>query len=304
MDSEKKSGFFPDNDETNTGMHRSAKEGNLEEVRMYLENLRHDKNPGAKVKGHWKGTTPMHIAAKFGHLNVVQLIQTTTGVANPADADGFTVLHTAANNGKLEIVQELMKDLKNKNPVATGFHGRTPLHQAALNGHLQVTKFLCQNNPDIAIVDSDTRSNALHLAAYKGHMEVVKFLADKIPINIKDKYGDTASDSAKSEGHQSIVKYLTNLRPGLPQLPPLPPPIPTTATMPTQLSQPCCRALYDFEARSAGELSFKKDDLIMLKSKVNENFYDGSIPSKSVFRGSKSGYFPCNYVTIVVPLPK
>lgn len=318
-------------------MHRSAKEGNLEEVRMYLENLRHDKNPGAKVKGHWKGTTPMHIAAKFGHLNVVQLIQTTTGVANPADANRFTVLHMAAFCGKLEIVQELVKDLvnknpadadgitvlhygaeqghlkivkelvkdlKNKNPVATGFHGRTPLHQAALNGHLQVTKFLCQNNPDIAIVDSDTRSNALHLAAYKGHMEVVKFLADKIPINIKDKYGDTASDSAKSEGHQSIVKYLTNLRPGLPQLPPLPPPIPTTATMPTQLSQPCCRALYDFEARSAGELSFKKDDLIMLKSKVNENFYDGSIPSKSVFRRSKSGYFPCNYVTIVVPLPK
>ena len=140
-------------------------------------------------------------------------------------------------------------------------------------------------------------------------MEVVKFLADKIPINIKDKYGDTASDSAKSEGHQSIVKYLTNLRPGLPQLPPLPPPIPTTATMPTQLSQPCCRALYDFEARSAGELSFKKDDLIMLKSKVHEagldeEWYEGYIPSKSVFRRSKSGRFPIGAVIVLTPLPK
>ena len=283
LDSENKSGLFPKKMSTNTGMHRSAKEGNLEDVRMYLENLRHDKNPGAKVEGTFKGSTPMHTAAAFGHLNVVQLIQTTTGVANPADAkgrtvlhtaaisgqleiiqelrkdlvnknparaDGFTVLHTAAYYGQLKIVQELIKDLvnknparadgftvlhsaaekghlrivqelvkvlENKNPVATGFHGRTPLHQAAQNGHLEVTQFLCQNNPDITIVDSETGSNALHLAAYFGrNLEVVKFLADRIPIDIKSNNGKTACDWAKSRGHQSIVKYLTNLKPRLP----------------------------------------------------------------------------------------
>ena len=216
---------------------------------MYLDNLRHEKNPGAKVEGIFKGTTPMHIAAVYGHLNVVQLIQTTTGVANPADAkgttvlhtaalfghleivqelmkdlvnknpaeaEGFTVLHAAAERGHLNIVQELVKDLENKNPVAQGFHGRTPLHQAAAKGHLEVTKFLCQNNPDITIVDSETGSNALHLAAYFGrNLEVVKFLADRIPIDIKNKNGKTACDNAKSQGHQSIVKYLTNLKPGL-----------------------------------------------------------------------------------------
>ena len=74
-------------------MHQSAKEGNLEDVRMYLDHLRHDKNPGAKVEGRGKEKTPMHTAAHFGHLKVVQLIQTITGVANPADANGTTVLH-------------------------------------------------------------------------------------------------------------------------------------------------------------------------------------------------------------------
>ena len=209
LDSENKSGFFPDDWSTNTGMHRSAKEGNLEDVRMYLENLRHDKNPSAKVEGIGKGKTPMHTAAAFGHLNVVQLIQTTTGVANPADAngttvlhtaafkgqlkivqelmkdlenknpdraDGFTVLHLAAQEGHLDIVQELIKDLENKNPVATGYHDRTPLHGAAIGGQLEVVKILCQTIPDITIVDSEHGSNALHLAAVFGHLEVVKFL--------------------------------------------------------------------------------------------------------------------------------
>ena len=316
-------------------MHRSAKEGNIESVRMYLEYLRHDKNPGAKVEGVRKGQTPMHIAAQFGHLNVVQLIHTTTGVANPAnaigttvlhtaaffgqleivqilikdlvnknpaDADGWTVLHEAAYAGHLNIVQELMKDLENKNPVATGYHGCTPLNAAAINGHLEVVKFLCQTIPDITIVDSDG-ANALHLAAYNSHLEVVKFLADRIPINIKSKNGNTASDWAKSQGHHSIVKYLTNLKPVLPPPPPPPllSPIPSPSTMPTQTSQPCCRALYDFEARCASELSFKEGDLIMLKSKVNESWYNGSIPGKSVFRRSKLGYFPSNYVTMVMP---
>lgn len=74
-------------------------------------------------------------------------------------------------------------------------------------------------------------------------------------------------------------------------------PRPSPATTPTRSSQPCCRALYDFEAESAGELGFKEGDVIMLKNKVDENWYDGS------FNG-KSGYFPVNYVSIITPLPK
>ena len=74
-------------------------------------------------------------------------------------------------------------------------------------------------------------------------------------------------------------------------------------------SQPCCKALYDFEAKWDNELSFKKGDLIMLKSKVDEagldeEWYEGYIPSKSVFRRSKSGRFPIGAVIIVTPLPK
>ena len=218
LDSENKSEFFPNHDETNTGMHQSAKEGNVEDVQIYLEHLSHDKNPGAKVEGEQKGNTPMHIAAYSGRLNVIQLIKTTTGVANPAAANGITVLHFAAQQGHLGIVQDIVQDLDNRNPAAEGFHNWTPFHHAALNGQLEVIRFLSQIIPDVTIVDSNGL-NALHLAAAFGQLEVVKLLADIISIDIKNKFGKTASDYAKLQGHQSVFNYLTNWKINLDRLP-------------------------------------------------------------------------------------
>lgn len=75
-----------------------------------------------------------------------------------------------------------------------------------------------------------------------------------------------------------------------------PSPKPSPAGTPTRAAQPSCQALYDFEAENPGELSFKEGDTIMLKSKIDDNWYDGSI-------GGRSGYFPISYVTIINPLP-
>lgn len=77
----------------------------------------------------------------------------------------------------------------------------------------------------------------------------------------------------------------------------MPSPKPSPASTPTRHSQPSATALYDFEAESPGELGFKEGDVIMLKSKIDENWYEGS------FHG-RTGYFPVAYVTVLVPLPK
>ncbi|XP_063905208.1 E3 ubiquitin-protein ligase SH3RF1 isoform X3 [Zophobas morio] len=60
--------------------------------------------------------------------------------------------------------------------------------------------------------------------------------------------------------------------------------------------RPYAKALYDYEQKEPGDLSFKRGDIIFLKKRIDAHWYQGEC-------GGKQGLFPLTYVQIITPLP-
>jgi ankyrin repeat protein len=84
----------------------------------------------------------MYIAAYQGHLEVVQWLVRDGGAAvNQADEDGWTPLVIAAQQGHLKVVQWLVQEGGAAVNHANNGYGRTPLFRAAQQGHLEVVQW-------------------------------------------------------------------------------------------------------------------------------------------------------------------
>ncbi|XP_017778540.1 PREDICTED: SH3 domain-containing RING finger protein 3-like isoform X2 [Nicrophorus vespilloides] len=60
--------------------------------------------------------------------------------------------------------------------------------------------------------------------------------------------------------------------------------------------QAYAKALYNFISKEPGDLNFKRDEIIMLRKRVDSYWYEGEC-------GGKKGVFPINFVQIITPVP-
>ncbi|KAJ8922832.1 hypothetical protein NQ315_007867 [Exocentrus adspersus] len=60
--------------------------------------------------------------------------------------------------------------------------------------------------------------------------------------------------------------------------------------------QPYAKAMYDYASKEAGDLSFKRGDIIILRKRIDSHWYQGEC-------AGKQGVFPLSYVQIITPLP-
>ena len=175
-----------------------------------LEQLKKAINEGADINAaRDDGATPLYVAAKNGHSEVVQHLLAKGGIdVNEADNDGVTPLYAAAQEGHSEVVKHLLaKEDIDVNKADND--GDTPLYIAAQNGHLDVVKYLLAKE-DIDVNKADYElATPLYAAAYNGHLNVIERLVENgADVNKADTNGTTPLYAAAQEGHVNIGAIL------------------------------------------------------------------------------------------------
>ncbi|RVW72889.1 Ankyrin-3 [Vitis vinifera] len=169
-----------------------------------------------------KGDTPLHLAAREGHLTVVKNLihaakklgeeDTERGAAADwkeypdftygANTEGNTPLYIAAEWGFGDLIQMILDNCSS--PAHSGFKGRATLHAAVLLNDQVMTKKIVEWKRALTNELDENGWSPLHFAAYVGcHPTIVRQLLeqsdrDVVYLSVKDHGNRTALHIAAS----------------------------------------------------------------------------------------------------------
>ena len=121
------------------------------------------------------GYTPLHLAAFFGHAEIVSdLVRRGADVRAPSrNPMSVTPLHSAAAAGHHDVATILVEAGAPVDDRQGG--GWTPLHSAAQNGDARLVQLLLARGADLSLVNDAGKAPA-DLAAERGHEDVTALL--------------------------------------------------------------------------------------------------------------------------------
>ncbi|XP_048391672.1 ankyrin repeat and SOCS box protein 3 isoform X3 [Stegostoma tigrinum] len=157
-----------------------------------------------------RGWCPIHEAATHKSLRCLKLLIHAASSAQCIDLktfEGETALHLAAKCGHLKIVQILLKAGANLNAITN--ENVTPLFLATEKGDIAVIKTLLKHGARINGPHSACLWSVLHQAAYQEHLEILKLLLEKgADKQARDDYGITPLFLAAQYGKQESLRVL------------------------------------------------------------------------------------------------
>lgn len=199
----------------------AASEGDIKKVKKLL-------NEGLPIDWPVKDLTPLQIAIKKRHFEVVKLLINQGADIYHTTKVGDTALSLATSDYSIDIIKYLLNFYdKNRQDFAMywaafdgytdivlmllefgmspefGRNGQTPLHAAAQEGHLKIVKLLTEWKANIFVVTPEGLS-PLSKAADNGHTEIVKYLLSFY----KEEMDDLALYCSSGKGHEDVVKLL------------------------------------------------------------------------------------------------
>jgi ankyrin repeat protein len=166
--------------------------------------------------------TPLHCAAWYGDLEMVQVLLDYKADINARSKGNWTPLHYASDGSfsrrnirRLPDVAQLLLE-HGADVNAPAFDSLTPLHEAARNGRVGVVRLLLEHGANVGAEDEQGRT-PLHAAVEYGsewreteRAEVVSELLEHgANVDVKDNKGRTPFQIGSAKGSGKIVKLLS-----------------------------------------------------------------------------------------------
>ncbi|XP_043208651.1 ankyrin-3-like isoform X3 [Amphibalanus amphitrite] len=130
---------------------------------------------GAPFTTDWLGTSPLHMAAMYGHYEVAEVL----------------------------LAAGISRDARTK-------VDKTPLHLAATEGFTNIVELLLMNHADVNVRDM-LNMTPLHWAVERAHIECIEWLLRcGSDVTVKNKFDKTPRDIACDNGHPGIMEMLEN----------------------------------------------------------------------------------------------
>jgi len=159
------------------------------------------------------GARPLSHAARFGHLEMVDLLLAHGAPIDARNLAGATALYTAAERGHVSVAQRLIE--RGADVKLPGRSGISPISAAAYAGSDAIVEALLAHEADERVPD-DTGKPPIVYAAARARLDIVRrLLARNIDINARYPHDLTllmwASGADEKVGETEaieVVKYL------------------------------------------------------------------------------------------------
>ncbi|XP_042496397.1 ankyrin repeat-containing protein ITN1-like [Macadamia integrifolia] len=159
----------------------------------------------------------LHIAAKFGHLDLAtEIVKLLPEMVLKVNEKMETPLHEACREGHVE----LMKLLLGTDPRVAyklNLHNESALFVACGRGQFRVVKLLLRHHLWLLMLEDENLTTSLHVATSGGHFDIVKEILKARPDMAwrKDIHGCSPLHLACGKGHLGITRELLRLDPDL-----------------------------------------------------------------------------------------